>query len=105
MRARAHRALGRLRAAADRPDAIASLEAALAAFRRLGMPYEAGKTRLLIATSLADRERETAIAEARAATKHHAAAGALASGARSPPPGVDVRCEPAIRLAPAGGDR
>jgi DNA-binding NarL/FixJ family response regulator len=31
------------------------------------MPFEAAKTRLLIATTLARRERETAIAEARAA--------------------------------------
>jgi DNA-binding NarL/FixJ family response regulator len=46
---------------------IAPLEAALAAFRRLDMPLEAAKTRLLIASTLAGRERETAIAEARAA--------------------------------------
>ena len=31
------------------------------------MPFDAARTRLLIATSLADQERETAIAEARAA--------------------------------------
>ena len=65
--ARAQRALGRARAAAGGADAIAPLEAALAAFRRLDMPFEAARTRLLIATTLADRERETAIAEARAA--------------------------------------
>jgi DNA-binding CsgD family transcriptional regulator len=65
--ARAQRALGRARAAADSADAIAPLEAALASFRRLDMPFEAGTTRLQIATILAGRERETAIAEARAA--------------------------------------
>ena len=65
--ARAQRALGRARAAADGAEAIAPLEAALTAFRRLEMPFEAARTRLLIATSLADREREAAIAEARAA--------------------------------------
>ena len=64
--ARAQRALGRAHAAADGSDAIASLEAALAAFRQLEMPFEAAKTRLLIATTLAGDERETAIAEARA---------------------------------------
>lgn len=65
--ARAQRALGRARAAAGGADAIAPLETALAAFRRLGMPFEAAKTRLLIATALAERAREAAIAEARAA--------------------------------------
>ena len=65
--ARAQRALGRARTAAGGADAIAPLEAALAAFRRLGMPFEAAKTRLLIATALAERAREAAIAEARAA--------------------------------------
>jgi DNA-binding CsgD family transcriptional regulator len=65
--ARAQRALGRARAAADSADAVMPLEAALASFRRLDMPFEAGKTRLHIATILARREQETAIAEARAA--------------------------------------
>jgi ATP/maltotriose-dependent transcriptional regulator MalT len=63
----AQRALGRAREAADGVDAIAPLEAALAAFGRLEMPFEVAKTRLLIATNLSDREREAAIAEARAA--------------------------------------
>ena len=65
--ARAHRALGRARAAAEGVDAIASLEAALAAFRGLGMPFEVAKTRLLIAATLAGHKRDTAIVEARAA--------------------------------------
>jgi ATP/maltotriose-dependent transcriptional regulator MalT len=59
--ARARRAHGRVRTA---PDA---LEDALAAFRGLEMPFEATKTRLLIATALAGRRRAPAIAEARAA--------------------------------------
>jgi ATP/maltotriose-dependent transcriptional regulator MalT len=65
--ARAQRALGRARAARDGADAVAPLEAALAAFRRLEMPFEAARTRLVIAMTLTHRERETAIAEARAA--------------------------------------
>jgi DNA-binding CsgD family transcriptional regulator len=65
--ARAQRALGRACAAADDPDAIASLETALTAFRKLDMPFEAAITRLLIARSLAEREPETAIVEAHVA--------------------------------------
>jgi DNA-binding CsgD family transcriptional regulator/tetratricopeptide (TPR) repeat protein len=65
--ARAQRTLGRARAATHDPDAIAPLEAALTAFRRLDMPWEAANTRLLIGRTLADRARGTAIAEARAA--------------------------------------
>jgi ATP/maltotriose-dependent transcriptional regulator MalT len=65
--ARAQRTLGRARAARGGADAVAPLEAALAAFRQLGMPFEAAKTRLLIATALAGRAREAATAEARAA--------------------------------------
>jgi DNA-binding CsgD family transcriptional regulator/predicted negative regulator of RcsB-dependent stress response len=65
--ARAQRALGRVRAASDGADAMVPFEAALAAFRRLDMPFEAAKTRLLIATALAARDRGTAVAEARAA--------------------------------------
>jgi ATP/maltotriose-dependent transcriptional regulator MalT len=65
--AHAQRALGRARAAAGSPGARAHLEAALAAFRRLDMAYDAARTRLLIATALAGGEPEAAIAEARAA--------------------------------------
>jgi DNA-binding NarL/FixJ family response regulator len=78
--ARAQRALGRARVAADDPDAVAPLEAALAAFIRLDMPFEAARTRLLIATSLVRREREMAIDEARAALAAFEALGA-SSGA------------------------
>jgi len=102
--ARAQRAVGRARAAADGADAIAPLEAAFAAFRRLDMPFEAAQTRLLIATTLADGEREPAIMEARAALAGFeglgaahwadAAAGLLRSlgvkAARAGPKGVGV---------------
>ena len=43
------------------------LELALAAFQRLGMPLEIGRTRLLLAGALAGGAPEVAIAEARAA--------------------------------------
>lgn len=64
--ARGERALGRaLLATTER--AITHLERALAAFGRIEMPLEAGRTRLMLAGALADAERETAIAEARSA--------------------------------------
>jgi ATP/maltotriose-dependent transcriptional regulator MalT len=65
--ARAARALGRILAGADREGAVHQLELALAAFRRLGMPLEIGRTRLLLAAALADDAAEVASAEARAA--------------------------------------
>jgi DNA-binding CsgD family transcriptional regulator/tetratricopeptide (TPR) repeat protein len=65
--ARAQRALGRARRVTDGMEVDAPLEAALAAFRRLEMPFEAAKTRLLIAACLSEHEREAAIVEARAA--------------------------------------
>ena len=65
--ARAQRALGRILAAADGERGEAHLELALAAFRRLGMPLEIGRTRLLLAVALADGAPEVAVAEARAA--------------------------------------
>jgi ATP/maltotriose-dependent transcriptional regulator MalT len=64
--ARAQRALGRILTGAG-SERTAHLELALAAFRRLGMPLEIGRTRLLIAGALADGAPEVAIAEARAA--------------------------------------
>ncbi|HET9242806.1 MAG TPA: LuxR C-terminal-related transcriptional regulator [Gaiella sp.] len=74
--ARAQRALGRVRAAAHGPAAIPPLETALTAFRRLGMPFEAARTRLLIATALSRREPHAAIADARAALAGFEALGA-----------------------------
>ena len=65
--ARAQRALGRVCSGAASSAALPPLEAALAAFRRLEMPFEVSRTRLMIATVLAGREREMATAEARAA--------------------------------------
>jgi ATP/maltotriose-dependent transcriptional regulator MalT len=66
--ARGERALGRaLVATGDLATAVSHLERALAAFGRLVMPLEVGRTRLLLARALAEGERETAIAEGRAA--------------------------------------
>jgi DNA-binding CsgD family transcriptional regulator len=65
--ARAQRAVGRASAAVDDLDAVAPLEAALAAFIRLDMPFEVARTRMLLATTLANGDDETAIVEARAA--------------------------------------
>ena len=65
---RGERALGRaLVATGDVEAAIPHLERALAAFARLDMRLDAARTRVLLARSLADREREASIAEARAA--------------------------------------
>jgi DNA-binding CsgD family transcriptional regulator len=86
--ARAQRAVGRARAAATDADAIAPVEAALAAFRQLGMPFETSRTRLLIAATLADGRRETAIAEARAALAGFEELGADAAAALLRSPGV-----------------
>jgi ATP/maltotriose-dependent transcriptional regulator MalT len=66
--ARGERALGRaLVATGDLAPAASHLERALAAFGRLLMPLEVGRTRLLLARALAEGERETAVAEGRAA--------------------------------------
>jgi DNA-binding CsgD family transcriptional regulator len=103
--ARGERGLGRaLLERHDRASGIAHLERALGAFGRLEMPLEFGRTRLLLAGALAGSERETAIAEARAALASFeelgaardadAAAALLRSlgvkAARSGPKGTDV---------------
>jgi DNA-binding CsgD family transcriptional regulator len=68
MAARGDRSLGRALAAQRRAEeARPRLDAALTAFTRLEMPLEAGRTHLLLASALADRDPEAAIAEARAA--------------------------------------
>jgi DNA-binding CsgD family transcriptional regulator/predicted negative regulator of RcsB-dependent stress response len=56
-----------LRAAGDGSAARRHLDAAVAAFARLEMPFDAARARVLLAEMLRDGERETAIAEARAA--------------------------------------
>jgi len=62
--ARAERTLGRALLADRRaPDAAAHLERALSRFRRLEMPLEVARSRLLLARSLAIEARELAIAE------------------------------------------
>jgi DNA-binding CsgD family transcriptional regulator len=103
--ARGERALGRaLVATGDLAAATSHLERALAAFGRLEMPPDVGRTRLLLARALAEGERETAIAEARgalacfedlgAARDADAAAGFLRSlgvkAARAGPKGVGM---------------
>jgi ATP/maltotriose-dependent transcriptional regulator MalT len=66
--ARGQRALGRaLLASGDAAHAIPHLEAALGGFRRLQMPFDAARARLLLARALDEGDRETAIAEARGA--------------------------------------
>jgi ATP/maltotriose-dependent transcriptional regulator MalT len=66
--ARAERALGRALVATGDPDgAAAHLERALEAFGRLELPFEACRTRLLLARVIAASEPEAAIAEARGA--------------------------------------
>lgn len=63
--ARGERALGRALLAGGRAADVAShLERALSRFRRLGMPLEVARTRLLLARALATEAREPAIAEA-----------------------------------------
>jgi DNA-binding CsgD family transcriptional regulator len=61
------RALGRGMAALGQRSAIDDFEAALSAFGLLDMPYECGRTRLLLAQVLAGHDTESAVAEARAA--------------------------------------
>ena len=53
-----------LTAAGDAAAAKLHLERALAAFCRLEMPLEAGRTRLVLAAMLGDADRDAAIAEA-----------------------------------------
>jgi ATP/maltotriose-dependent transcriptional regulator MalT len=63
------RALGRGMAALGERSAIAQFEAALSAFGSLEMSYECGRTRLLLVEVLAEHDRETAVADARAALR------------------------------------
>jgi ATP/maltotriose-dependent transcriptional regulator MalT len=66
--ARGERLRGRAATAGLRPAAARKhLEAALAAFSRLGMPYETARTRQALAEALRRRSRAVAEAEARAA--------------------------------------
>lgn len=103
--ARGERALGcALVAGGDLEAAMSHLERALAAFGRLEMPLDVGRTRLLLARALTPGDPETAIAEARsalacfadlgAARDADAAAGFLreqgVKAARAGPKGVGV---------------
>ena len=66
--ARGERALGRMLAAiGEATEALVHLERALSGFSRLKMPFEAARTRLLLARTLDGTDRGSAVAEARAA--------------------------------------
>ncbi len=67
MLARGERLRGRALAAASDPAAKRHLDAALREFVRLEMPFEAARTRLLLARALRELDPEVAEAEARAA--------------------------------------
>jgi DNA-binding NarL/FixJ family response regulator len=67
MLARGQRLRGRALMAASDPAARRHLEAALREFVQLEMPFEAARTRLLLAQALHDLDPEVAAAEARAA--------------------------------------
>jgi ATP/maltotriose-dependent transcriptional regulator MalT len=67
MLARGERLQGRALAAASDPAAKRHLYAALREFARLDMPFEAARTRLLLAHALSELDPEVAEAEARAA--------------------------------------
>lgn len=78
MAAYADRTLGRT--APGRGAALAHLERALDAFGRLEMPHEAARTRLALAQALGERDRETAVVEARSALAALDALGAARDG-------------------------
>ncbi|MEW6476676.1 MAG: LuxR C-terminal-related transcriptional regulator [Actinomycetota bacterium] len=61
------RAVGRGMAARGERSAVEHLEAALSAFGSLDMTYECGRTRLVLAQVVAGQDKETAVADARAA--------------------------------------
>jgi DNA-binding NarL/FixJ family response regulator len=67
MLARGERLRGRALAAASDPAARQHLDAALREFARLEMPFEAARTRVLLAQALRELDPEVAEAEARAA--------------------------------------
>ena len=103
--ARGERAIGRaLAARGDEQAARKRLEAALAAFSRLGMPLEAARARLLLARSLGREQRDSAVVDGRLAYAAFDRLGAVRDGdeaaallralgvnvARAGPRGVDV---------------
>ncbi len=102
LRARGERLLGRATVAAGDPaGARPHLDAALVAFARLELRYEAARTRSLLAESLREIEPEVAVAEARAAlvTFEDLGAGTDADQAASLLRSLGVK---AARLGPRG---
>ena len=103
LRARGERLRGRAAAASgDLAGARRHLDAALVAFARLEMRYEAARTRALLAEALHQVEPDVAIAEARAAlvTFEELGAGADADMAAGLLRDLGVK---AARLGPRGG--
>ncbi|HEU0195014.1 MAG TPA: response regulator transcription factor [Streptosporangiaceae bacterium] len=86
----------------DAAAAIAHLEAALAAFRASGLPYEEARTRLLLATLLSPAAPDVAIAEATTALAvfDRLGAGPDANAAAALLRSLGARA----RTAPKGGD-
>ena len=102
LRARGERLLGRATVAAGDPaGARPHLDAALVAFARMELRYEAARTRYLLAESLGAIEPDVAVAEARAAlvTFEDLGAGADADQAASLLRRLGVK---AARLGPRG---
>jgi DNA-binding CsgD family transcriptional regulator len=102
IQARGERLAGHALAAdAGPPAARRQLELALQMFVRLGMPIEAGRTRLLIAEALRRLEPEVATSEARAAleTFEELGAGGYADAAAALLRGLGVK---AARAGPKG---
>jgi DNA-binding CsgD family transcriptional regulator len=102
LRARGERLVGRATVAAGDPAAARRrLDAALVAFARMELRYEAARTRHLLAQSLREIEPEVAVAEARAAlaTFEELGAGADADQAASLLRTLGVK---AARLGPRG---
>jgi ATP/maltotriose-dependent transcriptional regulator MalT len=112
------RALGRGMAALGERSAIEELEAALSGFGIVDMPYECGRTRLLLVQLLAGHDRDTAVVDARAALAcfeqlgadrdaDAAAAVLRALGVRSPrigPKGVGLLTEREVDVLTLLGD-
>jgi tetratricopeptide (TPR) repeat protein len=86
MLARGERLQGQALAAASDSSAKQHLDVALRAFVRLEMPFEAARTRLLLARALRELDPEVAEAEARAAL------AVLRILAQSPTPGSHLPC-------------
>ena len=103
LRARGERLLGRATSAGGDPaGARRHLDAALVAFARLEMRYEAARTRALLAEALREVEPDVAVAEARAALVTFEELGAEADADRAAGLLRDLGVK-AARAGPRGG--